>query len=98
MGFDRKCIGKWEAFASLVRCYILDLKDPPIPPSGRFLDPVRTVLSGAFFGHSGEIVPSESFDVTLAAVRVQVPILEGRKFRVWNVLKIMQVLPGAFMP
>ena len=29
---------------------------------------VRTVLSGAFFGHSGGIVPSESFDVTLAAV------------------------------
>ena len=53
---------------------------------------------GAFFGHSGEIVPSESFDVTIAAVGVQVPILEGRKFRVWNILKILQLLPGALMP
>ena len=38
---------------------------------------------------SGEIVPSKSSGVTLATVRVQVPILEGQKFRVWNVLKIL---------
>ena len=48
---------------------------------------------GAFFGHSGRSVQSESFDVTLAAVWVQVPILEGQKLRVWNVVKILQVLP-----